>query len=366
MANGYSLGVLQHTKEVTKGATPQYKVEPYGALASLLTAHSQGVIKNDSYNGHYKTAVVKAKQRITPDQTRTSRSCSNVVTQPYLERTVSVANVRQIAIHVEDEVIAAFDDYASAKQDAGMVSLMNEHMDSVMTAASALLQAVNTDLVTLMAANIGVNRATGAATAQTINIPQNTATLVLSNGIPKILADYSQNQMSGRPIVVGAGLFYNWMLSQAAKGIDQSGVMSRIQAAGFDFYQDYTVGTVTSQANDIFVYEKDAIHLVEYMRYQGFKAGPKPGASSFGIMTLPGDLGGGQLVPVKFDFQLRYNDCPEEMEYVDGEEAVTLQPGYNLILTKQFGLDTIPSTAYRSGDVLAGNRGSLRFRITNT
>lgn len=366
MANGYSLGVLQHTREITKGATPQYKVEPYGALASLLTAHSQGVIKNDSYDGHFKTVKVKAKQRITPDQTRTSRSCSNTITQPYLERTVSVANVRQIAIHVEDEVIAAFDNYASAMQDAGQVRLMNEHMDSVMTAASALLQSVNTDVVALMTAAVGVNRATGLSTAQNINIPQNTSTIVLSNGITKILADFAQNQMSGRPIVVGAGLFHNWMLSQAAKGIDQSGVMSRIQAAGFDFFADYTVGVDLGAANNILVYEKDAIHLVEYMRYQGFKAGQKPGASQFGIMTLPGDLGGGQLVPVKFDFQLRYNDCPEEMEYVDGEESIIVQPGYNLILTKQFGLDTIPANAYRSGDVLEGNRGSLLFNITNS
>lgn len=158
MPNGYSLGVKQHIREIAKSATPQYKVEPYGALASLLTAHSQGVIKNDSYNGHKKTVIVKSKKRFTPAQTRTSRSCSNTATSAYSEKEVLVDQVRQIAIHVEDEHIALFDDYASATKDAGAVRLMDEHMDTVMTAASALLQSVNTDIVTLLAANVCFNR----------------------------------------------------------------------------------------------------------------------------------------------------------------------------------------------------------------
>lgn len=365
MPNGYSLGVKQHIREIAKSATPQYKVEPYGALASMLTAHSQGVIKNDSYNGHKKTVLVKSKKRFTPAQTRTTRSCSNTATSGYSEKEVLVDQVRQIAIHVEDEHIALFDEYASSMQDAGALRVMNEHMDTVMTAASALLQSVNTDIVALLAANVGVNRATGLDTAQAINIALNTTNNPLANGVNKILADFAMNQMSGRPIVVGAGLFHNWMLNQNAKGIDQSGVMSRIQAAGFDFFVDYTVGTELA-ANNILVYEKDAIHLVEYLEYQGFKAGVKPGASQFGVLALPGDLGGGPLVPVKFDFQLRYNDCAEEFDYVDGSGSVTLEKGYNLILTKQFGVDFIEDDAYQVGDVLEGNRGSLLFNITNT
>ena len=370
MANGYSLGILQTLAEVAKNAAPQYKIEPVGLAGSLYTVHTPRSIGIDSYDGHKKVAKIKRKQRFTPAQTSTSKSCTVTNTQPYLEETVAITNTRQIAIHMEDEVMAQFDKYASAnKQVPGsspMTSLMWEHWDSIMTAASALMQAKNGDLVTLAAAAVGVNRATTNNTAQSINIPQASATNILANGVHKILVDFQRNTMSGSPIVIGSGNFEAWMMQQYAKSPDQAGLNSRIQAAGFDFFADYQLPTALGNANDILVYEKDSIQVVDYLEYQGFKAGPKPGASSFGVMPLPMKIGNGMTGSAPFDFQLRYNDCEEEFSYVDGEPDVVLQKGWNLILTTNFGLYTIPSTAYRSGDVLAGNRGSLYFRVTNT
>lgn len=369
MANGYALGVLQHQKEVSRGATPQYKIEPYGFLASLLAAHTRHSVKNDKFDGHTQTAKIKAKQRMTVAQTQTEKSCSNVATQPYAEQTVSLTNVRQIAIHVEDEVIAQMDSTASNRQSAGSLSVMAEHMDSVATAAGALLSACNQDLLTLALANIGVNRATGNTTSQAVNFPLSTTSNNLALGATKLMSDFALNNMKGQLITVGAGLFHNYMMQQPAKSADATGLNSRMQAGNFDFYVDYdlqTIATGTGAANRIFVYEKDAVQLVEYLEYQGFKAGVKPGASEFGTISLPMMSAGGMLVPVEFDFQLRYNDCEQVFDYADGETSVTLQKGYNLILSKRFGLYTIPSTAYRSGDVLAGNRGSLSFYLTNS
>lgn len=369
MADGKSLGILQHIREIAKQAAPQNKLEPVGALASLKLAHSPGVIKNDSFDGHFKTVKVKHKQRFNVAQTETSPSCDVTNTQPYIENTVSVANFRQIAIHIEDETIAAYDAYASQMVATGSSTatpLMWEFWDSLMSAASALCEAVDQDLITLMTAALGFHRATGNANAVTVNFPLSTASNPLNGAANKLKSDFMYNNMKGTPIVIGGGLFHDWMLQQPAKGLDGAGLDTRIQAGGFNMFVDYNLGTALSQPNDIIIYEKDAIQLVEYLKYQGFKAGPKPGASEFGVMPIPANNGMGGILPIAFDFQLKYNDCEEEFGYVDGEEGVMLQKGWNLILSKNFGLWTIPSNAYRSGDVLAGNRGSLRYRITNS
>lgn len=369
MANGFSLGVLQHIREIAKEATPQYKVEPYGMLASLLTAHSAGVIKNDSFNGHKKTVKVKRKKRFLPSQTQTTPSCDVTNVNGYVEDEVSVSNYRQLAIHVEDEKIAAYDEYASAIVNGQAMRpatpIMFELMDDIMSAASALLTGVNQDLIALANAEIGVNRRTGNNTPASININKSTDTLSLTDGITQILTDFRLNNMKGKPIVVGAGYMHAFLIQQIAKVANQAGLDTRILANGLDFFYDQDFADAVG-ANNIAVYEKDAIQIVQYLKYQGFKGGTKPGASTFGVMNLPMSVMAGlneQLVAVPFDFQLRYNDCAEEFT-VDGSTTV-LEKGYNLIVSKNYGLWTVPEDAYRTGDVLEGNRGSLAYEITN-
>lgn len=367
MATGFSLGVLQMQKEITQNATPAYKIEPYGLLASLMMAHSPGKIKKDSMDGHFKNVIVKAKTRTVIGDTSTAAgACDVSITNPYVETSVDVTNTRSVAFRIDDETIAAFDSYASAnKVIAGAqpaTPLMFEFYDTLMTMANGLLTGVNSDLVTLAVAAFGKHRATGTTTAVAVNIPLTTTTNPLNDGVSKILKDLKANTMMGKPIVVGAGLFASYMMQQAAKGLDQTGLDTRIQSAMFDFFYDDTFATAAG-ANHIGVWEKDSIQLVEYLQYQGFKAGEK-GKSIFGTLPLPMQVGD-QLVPVWFDYQLRYNDCPEVIT-LDGAATTTVQKGWNLILSKKFGLYTIPTTAYKASDPLTGNRGSLRFNITNT
>ncbi len=356
-------------KEIHKDASPQYKVEPYGLLASLYTAHSRGAIKNNSFDGHTQTVKVKGKKRVTPADVSDSASCDNTNTIPYFEDTVSVANYRQYAFHIEDETIAQFDAYASQNVrvpgSAPATDLMFEFYDSLMTAASGILTAVNRDLWTLALAAIGVNRRTTNNTATNLNITQNTTLNVLTAGATQLKRDFALNSFTGTPIVVGAGLFHNWILQQPASGQALNGINSAIQAAGFNFFHDEDLDVQASASNRIAMYEKDAIQIVEYMKYKGFKAGAK-GTSIFGTLMAPMAGANGQLIPVEFDYQLKYNDCAEEFSYVDGSEAVTLEKGWNMIVSKNFGLYTIPSTAYDASDVLTGNRGSLYYTITNT
>lgn len=366
MSNGPIPAIIQHIKEIATGATPQYKIELPGFTQSLLTAHTPGSVKNDTFDGHYKTVQVKKRKRYTVENTETTPSCDVTNVPAYTTDSVSVGGFRQIAVHIEDETIAAYDKASSNPSAIIGTSVPNEFIEELMVAANALLAGVNQDLVTLAAAAVGVNRRTGVNTAATINMSKNTDVLSLTDGLTQILSDFRFNNMSGRPIVVGAGLFNNFMMQQVSKLGQLNGLDTRIQAAGVDFFYDNDVADIIDD-NNILVYEKNAVQLVEYLKYQGFKAGAK-GTSLFGVAPLPfmttTASGGLTLLPVNVDIQLKYNDCEAEFD-TGGESPATLQKGWNMIVSKNFGLWTIPSTAYLAADPLTGNRGSLLYDITN-
>ena len=250
--------------------------------------------------------------------------------------------------------------------------LMNGHFNAVQvkkkkryTAANGLMSAVNSDLLTLAFANLGKNRRTGLTTASTINIGKDTNFNSLTDGATQILSDYKLNNMSGKPIAVGAGLFNNYIMQQAAKQTAQNGLDTRTQAGGFDFFYDNEVETI-GDPNDLLVYEKDAVQLVTYLKYQGFKKRDL-GTAIFDNVKIPYTTmtanGGIQVAPMPVDVQFKFNDC--EADYTVDGETETLQKGWNMILSLNFGLWTIPSTAYRTEDPLTGNRGSLLYNVTN-
>lgn len=368
MASGFSLGVLKFQKDITKNATPQYKVDPYGYLAMLKVAMSNPDIGYDSGDGHRKTVKVKRKVRLHQGAVRTSRDCDNAVTFPYVEDTLTVNGYCEVAIALADDTVAQFDSYASGKVNLNGTGtrVMWEFMDSVQTGANAVLQCVDDYLVDKAVSAIGVNAATSSAAHKVINIELNTTNNNLSTGPTEIFSDLKKNSFlsPGTPVVVGAGLFYNYMVQQPAKSFDQSGVNTRILTNAWDFWYDMNVADEfgVGGTNDIIVYEKDAVQIIEYMVNRGFKAG-ELGNSIFGILTLP-MIVGEQLVPVQFDYQLRYLDCPTVIT-TNGYASTEFDRGWIIIISKSFDLYTIPADAYHGTDRLTGNRGSLRYRITN-
>jgi hypothetical protein len=346
-------------------STPQYKIEPVGFVNLLSSQSKPKVLRLNNANGHRETVQIKYKQRLTKDFTDTVASCDNTNENPYREASIDLTSYRQIAIHVEDEVIANYEDFASQKQRVGTpaTELMNELIDSIMTGASAIIEGVNEDLMTIAAGNVGFNRRTGLNTATAINLNRNAATNLLTDGMTQILSDYIINGGSGIPQVVGSGLFHNYMLQQPSKSADQTGLDTSIMAAGVKFYHDLQAANIFG-ANEILVVQPNALQWVEYLQYTGFKAGMK-GTSEFFTLKLPMQVGS-EVIPIEFDVQLRYNDC--DVAYTDAYygTALTLHKGYNIIISKKSGLFTIPSDAYRGTDPLVGNRGTLLYSITNT
>lgn len=365
LGQGFAPYLLQHMKSVAMDATPQYKLEVPGFLNLIQSNDKPEILRLDTAGGHKKTAQVRYKQRWNKVHTDTSKSCDYTNVGTRLEAPVELSSVRQFAIHLSDETVAKYEEAASKSVAVGKpaVGVMNELYEEIILASSAILDGVNDDLATIAVSAIGRNRRTGSAAAATINLALNGTQNDLTTGLTQILADYKINGGMGTPKVWGSGLMYNFMLQQASKSADQAGFDTSVMAAGLNFFHDLSAPSILG-SNQIVVYEKNAVQIVEYLEYTGFKAGAKPGASSFGVLTLPA-ISNGEILPVDFDFQLKYNDCETVLTDAYYGTQLTLPKGFNLIISKQSGLFTIPDNAYRATDEMNGNRGSLRYTITN-
>jgi len=362
---GFAPYILSTIAEVAKENNPQYKMEPFGFLNLLQAQGSKQVVTLNTDNGHRRSVRIKQKQRLTVDFTDTSKSCDQTNVIPVFETDVDINVTRQIALYRTDEEIAQFTTDASQSVTLGTpaTSIMKELYDDILTACNAICQGVNNDLLTLAVANIGVNRRTGVNTASTLNLALNSTTNPLADGETQMLADFKNNGGIGRPQIVGSGLLYNYALNQVAKSPNQAGIDTKIFANSWDFYHDLAAQTILG-ANQAIVYQKNSVQLIEYLEYTGFKAGVKPGGSSFFTMMLPAGDGFGNT-PVAFDVQIRYSDCPVTLTDQYYGTELSLQKGWNIIISKQCGLWTIPAASYRATDVLTGNRGSLRYAFTN-
>lgn len=362
---GFAPYLLKVAKQAYLSANPEDKVEEVGFTTLLKSQNPRiEVLRLNTESGHKKSVQVKAKRRFNVAHTDTVESCDVTLQQTYYEKSVELSSFRQIAIYLEDERVAKLEEEASKSTGVGNPSatITAELYDDIKSAASAILEGVNQDLFTVAASAIGRNKVTGSTATTSVNFPLDTTNNSLTSGLTKVLSDYKVNNFSGKPQIVGAGLFHNFMLQQPSKSSDQSGFDTRIQAAGVDFFYDpYAVTALGS--NQTLVYEPHAVGLVEYLRYKGFKAGVKPGASVFGTILLP--IGSSGMM-MEFDWQLKYYDCPTTLTDSYYGSTLNLEKGYNLIVSKHSGLWTIPDDAYRNGtDAYYGNRGSLRYTFTN-
>ncbi len=362
--------VLPHLRYIVgEGALPQTKIEHVGFLNLLQTQNKPKFLRLNNAAGHRESVQIKYLQRYTEDYAGTDESavCNNTLFDPYKEATADVDSFAFIPLHIDDETIARYEDEASAFVTQGTPPgpFMNEMMERMMVAANAILSKVRTQLLTKLVANIGINRATGSNATKSINIPLNVTNNPLASGATEILTDYSINLLSGNPIVLAdpAGLWSKFNKQQYAKSPNFAGLNTVLEASRFMSFEDAKVSSLLA-INDILVIEPNSVQIVEYMVYTAYKSGWKPGASMFGTIPLPVQVND-RVVPVEFDYQLRYSDCATTLTDQYYGTPIAIQRGYTLILSKKTGLFQIPSDAYRAIDPNVGVNGVLRYSITN-
>ena len=226
---------------------------------------------------------------------------------------------------------------------------------------------MNQDLWPLLTPAIGVNRRSGNK-GDTINVTLNSNNFVLTDGFPQIFSDIKQNLFSsvnGKYTMIGSGLMENYMGSAGMLGMNQAGLANNLGLNKLNFLLDQDAPSLLG-TNQVLLIDDGAVQLVEFMRYTGAYAGFK-GTSTFGTIPLPMQMNNAEVKNVWFDYQLRYSDCPTNFTDAYYGTTIALNRGWNIILSKQFGLFTIPSYMYSNpGDPMNGNTGIIKYTITNS
>src|ERR1017187_7285272 len=106
---------------VGEGTLPQTKIEHVGFLNLLQSQQKPKVLRLNTGGGHRESVQIKYLQRYTEEFTGTSEGsvCNNVLFDPYHETSVALTSFRFIPLHLDDEVIAAYEDEASDPSNIG-------------------------------------------------------------------------------------------------------------------------------------------------------------------------------------------------------------------------------------------------------
>ncbi len=366
--NGFLPYLLLTQKQVFGGATPSSKITPLGFLGMLLANSGASIIgkTTDDGSGHVRDVKIKYKKRPVGGQSGTTDDCTIQSKPIWDEAVIPSLSFRKHGIFLDYETIAKYEKEASQTVAIGKPpipgGIVMEIYNALVDAGNGLLQDVNGDLLTSMAAAFGKNVTTGLNTAKTINFPLSTATNPLTQGLTSLISDVMQNEIRmGNFEIVGDGLINNVYLQHAFN--TQNSKDQNYPAAIPQFYWD-PMATSKFGANQFGIFEKNAAQLINVNKFDGFVGGDK--LSTFlTTLSLPivDSMGGTELKDFKFDLQVRHIDCPQEVEI--GGVVTQVGRGWVLDLMANYALFNIPNDAYEATDRLSGNNGTLRYTATN-
>jgi hypothetical protein len=377
MANGYCEALLLHLDSIAGNNYPGQKVTMPGFLNMLVSQTDRPTAIQDGYReGHYRDVNIKYMPRTTINQVSTSDTCAVDVIPAYKETSVSVNNVVQTGVWIPDDSVRRFCEEASSSVAIGLppTQIMNEHLRGILNAMNGIYQKMENVLTTSMASSFGKHKATGTATAVSVNIEQNQDINDLGTGFTKLLMDAEQNEFCDSPVFVGAlgGYLHAYSIQQKRGGLYPAlGFNPEAMSTGLEFYGSGQTAT-TWGAQHVGMFAKGSVHLVERFDNVGAFAGQR-GSSFFTTIVdprtqcwTPNGLGN-----IAFDLQVKYIDCPEDLGanitngYIS-EASITGARGYLLLIKKRYGLFTTPTDAYDGADYIAGSNGTLRYVMTNS
>jgi hypothetical protein len=348
------------TKIVPSGFTKLLIENNPSLRVSGINGQTIDGLKRSTVSGHIRDVRIKSLPRITPDQVADDDNCDIEVGFQYSETELSTPLFSKLGFPLEWNFVELYQEEASKLVQTGNpnVTILNEMLEQIMHCASGLVANMDKKLLTSIA--FGVNQTTGLNTAKTININKDGSVLDLSAGVTEILSDAAENEFIGDLLVVGSGLFNKFNIAKNAIGINGAGLNQGVQE-GYKWYFDVNTGAILG-ANQVAAFAKGAVGLVDIDKYIAWKTG-RHGTSHFAQIMLPIESGVGAPVMMNFNLQIKEVDCPTEG--FDGYETRTMGRGYQVFLSKNFGLWQSPTSAYQATDRLVGNNGSLRYEIAN-
>lgn len=380
MANGFVPYLLTSLKNLVQQQYAGFKIQPAGLTQALLentppsirVSSVNGVevggtpgIKLNNIGGHIRTVQVKHLPRILSSQVQTADDCVNDIMFSYNESGINAPRYASLSFFVDWSRVEYYENESSRAVSLGNPGYagISEIEEQLLHCANGLISAVDDQL--LQDVNWGANTGNGNLnTAQIINIDNDATVFDLSNGMTKVLADARLNEVVGSPIIVGGGLMDNFMISKSAITAANAIQFNQLPSANFKYYFDIQSQTRWG-ANQFGVFAPGTIAFVDIDRYVAWKT-RKFGNSWFATVEIPVvSPATGASTTMTFNMQVIEQDCPET-SFPDGYSTITRDRGYQIILSKRYGLWQMPGNTVQQADRLMGVNGAFRYTLTNS
>lgn len=379
MANGFVPALMKNLALIAGGNAPVTKVTPKGFMAALILNGAAPQIINEGkiVGGIYRDVTIKHRTRGTKAYVSGTDDCDVDLKPAYAETSVDLNGFSKLSLFLDDETIARYEEEANklvaipgimdkgsqVKVEPPMV--VKDFWDMIIENVNGLYDDINTNLLTSQV--FGRNIRTGSNAAASVNISKDATKRSLVDGVPLILRDIQQHEMSGRPFVVGSGLFHSYVLAnQMRPGTDMGGFSDKLMTDAFDFFYDPAAHSVWGE-NEIGVFSPGSVAFIERNKYNGPQRAGWKGGDFYFTMKLPvvDSLGNNALSQLAVDVQLHYFTCPQEITGGPYFGTQTIDRGWQIIISKNYDLWNIPSNSYHFSDRLFGANGTLNYAITN-
>jgi hypothetical protein len=342
---------------VTAPNAPQMKADSVGFLSSLMSEYNKGMSESISITtpeGRRREARVSYRPRRTATNTITTKTCGTGAGLTMLEDLVTVnsfvktGNPDLVFDNSYMQRLCGANDVPPDMASRDWLAAASFIGRELMSAMNGLRARLDSELLTAVSTQFGVNAATGNNGVVDIGVINGTTGAKVELGYQLFKRQLFTNRITTPPIIVGAGNFYSFNQSMGWGCCNDGGTdWSQVAAqSGYYYFPDHFTDTIIG-ANQLVVYAPGSLNLVTFNANVGPYAGSTPTGEKF-ILADP-------LVDgLAYDVTVRYVDCNTSGGTYDGSWVIDMGLTY--------GLYVIPSDAYAAGDILAGNNGVLRYR----
>lgn len=365
---GYCPALLRTIEAVAGDNAPSRKLHNAGFLAMLQCCQNSSANPvNDGYDafGHQRALTVSYRKRPVLDEVQEDDNCDINRIPEKAEWNLPGLNYASSSFYLSDEELSKYCEEASRARGIGTptTSILEEHYQLFLEHANIVMKKMNQDLVTEMATEFGDNVTTGTSLGKVINIDRQGDQFILDNGIIDMMRDIQENEICGQPCLVGGGLFSAFNMAKALACCNSAG-MNLANLGMPQFFFDKDSQSIWGE-NSVGMFAPGSVKLIERLKYKRAFAGGQKGASWFFTAALPVQEFGcaDPCQATEFDVQLRYYDCPTEVEGPDG--PITVGRGWQVIVSKNYALWVQPTDAYATGDELEGTNGTLKYFVSN-
>lgn len=372
MALGFCPALLLDINDVAGSNAPGRKLHIAGFLSMLFCCQNSlsNVIQTGTSGGHKRTLTVKYRPRPLTSVVQSEDDCDVNATPAYSEWNVPALSHKQTSFFLDDATVRQYCIDASNMRDLGQprTRVMDEVYGLFLEYANVLMKAINQDLVASMATEFGENATNGDDGGTLINFNTSGNTMILNNGLIQMLRDVEENEFCGAPCLVGGGLWSAEWLAQSIAccnnaGMNTAGLNSMLPRLFFDKDTQSIWG-----ANSAGLFAPGSVKFISYDKNVGEAFTGAKGSSFFTNVAMPVNEFGCNLDEclrdLRFDVQLKYIDCPQNIT-INGV-STPVGRGWQVIIAKDYALWVQPTTGYQAGDSLADTNGTIKYFASNT